>query len=435
MAKVIGSLQCFDKNEGESWPEHDARTSKLMDEMHAQSDNLPEGTIVGGIIRFPFADGHAIYQVHKAKPLQLAHVPYGDAWQANEITIRGLNAKDVELMLKRNKAIPKLKSMITIPSYEAAKEALETKYSTNLESHELTPFKTLYKRPDGQVFGISHTGNGEYQSVVPSDLADAGEGYQHKYVSEAESYLWELIYKEINVDKRFVDAVSNAENAFWAEIANAYPEIKTGDLGPDIVVPFKIMMEKAVAAWLTLNAPEGTDIVNLVHSNLVTNDVGKTELEVVHQTQSSDIPSQNQVESIKKTYPVGTRVRVDKMDDTHAVPVGTYGTVKLIDGAGQLHVNWDNGSTLALIPNVDEFTVLTISLADFVASKVFSNDVERSTGCDNSNPGTKGYVYMGSYYIEQLEDGSYYLPISRDEYASKNLEELEKILYDQHFSL
>lgn len=162
---------------------------------------------------------------------------------------------------------------------ENLKPALRQRLA-DLKSHELSPFKTLYTRPDGQVFGISYTGYGEYQSVVPSDLAEAGAGYQHMSESGAESYLWELIYKEINVDKRFEEAINNAEEAFWAEIAKAYPEIKSGDLGPDIVIPFKTMMEKAVAAWLTLNAPEGVEIVNLVHSNLTKREEDVSELGV-----------------------------------------------------------------------------------------------------------------------------------------------------------
>lgn len=55
----------------------------------------------------------------------------------------------------------------------------------------------------------------------------------------------------------------------------------------------------------------------------------------------------------------GKRVRVLHMDDPYSpVPTGTEGTIRHIDGIGQIHVKWDNGSTLALIPGVDVYTIL-----------------------------------------------------------------------------
>lgn len=301
-----------------------------------------------------------------------------------------------------------------------------------MQNENNTPSKRtiLYTCPDGQVFGIEREQD-QFRSVVPSDLADKGEGYMHATTEDAYEYLLGLMYKNMtdaDVMRRFNTAIENAEGAFWGVIADSFPEIKSGDLGPDVIIPFKIMMEQAVAVWLKGNSTSEEDVVHLVPDNFLEKDASKA-------VPNLPFPNQNEVKRMKETYPVGTRVRVDKMDDPHSVPVGTYGTVKSVDDAGQLHVNWDNGSTLALIPNADKFTVLTISLEDFVASKIFTDDIEAVTGSDNGYPDTKGYVYMGSFYIEQLEDGSYYFPINRNEYASENLEELEKILYDQHFWL
>lgn len=42
------------------------------------------------------------------------------------------------------------------------------------------------------------------------------------------------------------------------------------------------------------------------------------------------------------------------MDDPHPVPSGTVGTVTCVDSIGQIHVDWDNGSTLALT-EIDKF--------------------------------------------------------------------------------
>ena len=65
-----------------------------------------------------------------------------------------------------------------------------------------------------------------------------------------------------------------------------------------------------------------------------------------------------EVEKIKKLFPVGTRVRLIHMDDSQAVPSGILGTVDHIDDDGQLHMKWDNGRTLALIYGVDQFEII-----------------------------------------------------------------------------
>ncbi len=53
-------------------------------------------------------------------------------------------------------------------------------------------------------------------------------------------------------------------------------------------------------------------------------------------------------EKLEKLYPAGTEVRLVKMDDTQAPPVGTKGKVMHIDDAAQIHVAWETGSTLAV---------------------------------------------------------------------------------------
>lgn len=55
-------------------------------------------------------------------------------------------------------------------------------------------------------------------------------------------------------------------------------------------------------------------------------------------------PSKEIVETIRKRHPVGCRVRLVKMDDVQAPPVGTLGTVYGVDDTGSLLVNWDNFS-------------------------------------------------------------------------------------------
>lgn len=70
----------------------------------------------------------------------------------------------------------------------------------------------------------------------------------------------------------------------------------------------------------------------------------------------STFPSREKVEELKAEYPVGTRIRLLKMRDPHCpVPSGTLGTVTYVDAAGTLHMKWDNGRTLGLVPGEDSF--------------------------------------------------------------------------------
>ena len=57
------------------------------------------------------------------------------------------------------------------------------------------------------------------------------------------------------------------------------------------------------------------------------------------------------VKFIQEQYPPGTRIRLNSMNDPYApITPGTEGVVDLVDDDGQLHMKWDNGRTLAIIP-------------------------------------------------------------------------------------
>ena len=45
------------------------------------------------------------------------------------------------------------------------------------------------------------------------------------------------------------------------------------------------------------------------------------------------------------------------MDDMDPIPSGTCGTITGIDGAGNYLVNWENGRTLSIIPEEDDFEI------------------------------------------------------------------------------
>lgn len=67
-----------------------------------------------------------------------------------------------------------------------------------------------------------------------------------------------------------------------------------------------------------------------------------------------------QAERIKENYPPGTRIELISMEDPFApIPSGMRGTVKVVDDMGQLHMHWDNGRSLSVVPGEDSFRKLT----------------------------------------------------------------------------
>ena len=65
-------------------------------------------------------------------------------------------------------------------------------------------------------------------------------------------------------------------------------------------------------------------------------------------------------ERMQNQYPEGTRLLLISINDPYApVPPGTRGTVDFVDDAGQIHMKWDNGRTLAIVPSEDDFRKLT----------------------------------------------------------------------------
>ncbi len=56
---------------------------------------------------------------------------------------------------------------------------------------------------------------------------------------------------------------------------------------------------------------------------------------------------------------VGTRVRLVSCSDPYTtLPPGTYGTVRLVDDMGTVHVAWDNGSSLGMVAGYDRYEVV-----------------------------------------------------------------------------
>ncbi len=64
------------------------------------------------------------------------------------------------------------------------------------------------------------------------------------------------------------------------------------------------------------------------------------------------------VEALRAEWKRGDTVVLIEMSDPQAPPAGTRGTVEHVDDFGQVHVAWDLGGSLALVPGADRFRKL-----------------------------------------------------------------------------
>ena len=65
------------------------------------------------------------------------------------------------------------------------------------------------------------------------------------------------------------------------------------------------------------------------------------------------------IQMYKEIYKKGTRIKCISMDDPYyPIAPGTKGTVVAVDDMGTIHMKWDNGRTLGLVPGEDEFKII-----------------------------------------------------------------------------
>ncbi|PID82096.1 MAG: DUF4314 domain-containing protein [Clostridiales bacterium] len=66
-----------------------------------------------------------------------------------------------------------------------------------------------------------------------------------------------------------------------------------------------------------------------------------------------NFPNKKVVDAIKERYPIGTRVKLVRMNDKYAPPIGMLGTVEGVDDIGSIMVAWDTGSHLSVVYGED----------------------------------------------------------------------------------
>ncbi len=76
------------------------------------------------------------------------------------------------------------------------------------------------------------------------------------------------------------------------------------------------------------------------------------------------------VQRTKKLYQEGMRIKCIDMKDNQAIEPGTLGTVNFVDDMGTIHVTWDNGRTLGIIPGIDNFEIINESIKSYIKETV-----------------------------------------------------------------
>ena len=81
---------------------------------------------------------------------------------------------------------------------------------------------------------------------------------------------------------------------------------------------------------------------------------------------------------LRETYPPGTRVELDHMDDPYnrKLTTGSRGTVVAVDDIGTIHVAWDCGSSLGVCYGEDACHVVKEEIS-FDRTTVVSQKVKK----------------------------------------------------------
>ena len=92
-----------------SYDEMFDREEKYRDAVAKEArDRNPSDPHAGEVIKFPVADGYALYVVERTNPPELLHLQTGDAWRLQSFAEKGIDAEDIARLVKRERAAREL---------------------------------------------------------------------------------------------------------------------------------------------------------------------------------------------------------------------------------------------------------------------------------------------------------------------------------------
>ena len=106
-----------------------------------------------------------------------------------------------------------------------------------------------------------------------------------------------------------------------------------------------------------------------------------------------------EVIAAKRRYLPGMKVKLVKMDDFKAPPIGTKGTVLGVDDVGSVIVEWDNGSRLNVVLGEDEIEILS----ETATYTLYSQEGDITFIMEDKNNITS---VIGFYYGEPNEEAT-----------------------------
>ncbi|SHK09184.1 DUF3846 domain-containing protein [Hespellia stercorisuis] len=132
-------------------------------------------------------------------------------------------------------------------------------------------------------------------------------------------------------------------------------------------------------------------------------------------------------EEVKKTYSEGMTIVLAETKGEGRMPAGLRGTVKYVDDIGQIHMKWENGSSLALNVEEDKFIMVEetkkISVI-LVEPGKYPKVIEMENSLEAMQEAVGGYI---EEYMPFIDD----VAIVCNEEGKMNGEELNRAVYDK----
>lgn len=110
-------------------------------------------------------------------------------------------------------------------------------------------------------------------------------------------------------------------------------------------------------------------------------------------------------EIMKERYKEGTRIELSSMNDPYvSIQSGTRGTVKFVDDIGTVFVNFDNGSSIGLVSEEDNFRRLTAEELLEENNPFLSNRIFNALEYANISANVQKFSIKGENPVSEIED-------------------------------